>query len=87
ARTHWVPVVIIGIIYAIVYFFLFHWIIKKFDLDTPGRKADTSLHTKEEFRNKNALNGLSENDQRAYQIVSGLGGTDNLVDVDNCATR
>ena len=87
ARTHWIPVVIIGIIYAIVYFFLFHWIIKKFDLDTPGRKADTSLHTKEEFRNKNALNGLSETDQRAYQIVSGLGGTDNLVDVDNCATR
>ena len=37
AKTDWIWVVIVGVFYFIVYYFLFRFLIKKMDLKTPGR--------------------------------------------------
>lgn len=87
ARTNWLPLIPLGIAYFVLYYFLFRWAIVKFDWETPGRGEDTGLKSKQDYLNEKDLKNLNENEQFAYQIVLGLGGTDNLIDVDNCATR
>ena len=87
ARTNWVPVIFLGIAYFVVYYFLFRFVITKFDLNTPGRKEDTTLKTKKDYVDNKKFTALTKDEQVAYEIVAALGGTDNLVNVDNCATR
>lgn len=87
ARTNWVPIIFLGIVYFVVYYFLFRFVITKFDLNTPGRKDDTTLKTKKDYVDNKKFTALTKDEQVAYEIVAALGGTDNLVNVDNCATR
>jgi len=85
AKTNWITAVIIGILYFFIYYFLFNFAIKKFNLITPGREAEdeeSKLYTKKDYKEKNA----SENSQ-ATMILEGLGGKDNIEDLDCCATR
>lgn len=89
-KTNWIWVVIIGIIFFIVYYFMFVFIIKKFDLKTPGRddNEEVKLYTREDVNNKNDNGVVSPtNDERSKVITAGLGGKDNISDVDCCATR
>lgn len=84
SKTHWIWVVIVGIFYFIAYFLIFSVIIKKMDLKTPGREDDdeeTKLYTRSDVNAKNDSNNVSA------LIVKGLGGAENLSDVDCCATR
>ena len=86
ARTHWVVVLIVGLVYAVVYYVAFRLFIEKLDLKTPGREdnvEDVRLHTKAEYRESLEKKNSSVNDK----IIAGLGGLDNIVDIDNCATR
>ena len=39
-KTNWMMVIPLGIIYFIVYYFLFHFLILKFDIKTPGREEE-----------------------------------------------
>ena len=85
----------LGIAYAVIYYFLFRFLIVKFNLKTPGREdedEDTKLYTKADYQAKNAdgtaaTSGPLKGTDRANAIISALGGADNLVRVDNCATR
>lgn len=89
-KTNWIWIVIIGIIFFIVYYFMFGFIIKKFDLKTPGRddNEEVKLYTREDVNNKNDNGVFSPaNDERSKVITAGLGGKDNISDVDCCATR
>lgn len=89
-KTNWIWIVIIGIIFFIVYYFMFVFIIKKFDLKTPGRddNEEVKLYTREDVNNKNDNGVFSPaNDERSKVITAGLGGKDNISDVDCCATR
>lgn len=89
-KTNWIWVVIIGIIFFIVYYFMFGFIIKKFNLKTPGRddNEEVKLYTREDVNNKNDNGVVSPtNDERSKVITAGLGGKDNISDVDCCATR
>lgn len=99
--TNWIPVVVVGIVYAFVYYFVFTWFIKKFDLKTPGREEETEeskMYTKADYQAKKAAEkgetdtastatAANPNDALSLKIINGLGGEDNLIDVDNCATR
>ena len=76
AKTSWLFVIPVGIVIGLVYYFVFDFAIKKFDLKTPGR---------EEIDSQVKINALKED--ASELIVSGLGGVDNLVSVDCCATR
>ena len=71
----------IGLVFAVVYYVLFSWAIKKFDLRTPGRE----IHEEEDaplivLKNDNFA-------EMAKAILEGLGGAGNLQEFDYCATR
>ena len=98
AKTSWIRIIPAGIVYFLLYYVLFSFLIKKFDLKTPGREDDdeeTKLYTKADVnaRRTEAKEGESgsqaENskDSRSAAIVMGMGGRNNITSVDCCATR
>ncbi len=89
AKTSWIWVVIIGVIYAVVYYFLFKLMITKFNYITPGRESDdeeTKLYTRKDYNAKMGK-GVSPKDYISALILKGLGGKENISDLDCCATR
>ena len=89
-KTSWVWVVIIGVIYFIVYYFLFSFLIKKLNLKTPGRDdtEEVKLYTRADVNaRKEGENGAASEDPVSEGILQGLGGKKNISDVDCCATR
>ncbi len=92
-KTNWIWIVIIGLLYALIYFFVFYFMIKKFNFKTPGREADdeeTKLYTRKDLnerKEKNADKSSSSFDRVSALILKGLGGKANLSDIDCCATR
>lgn len=94
AKTNWIMIVVVGIFYFIIYYFLFTFLIKKFNLKTPGREDDqeeTKLYTRADVnaRKEESATITSDNqeDSVSVMICEGLGGRDNISDVDCCATR
>ena len=96
AKTSWIRVIPVGIIYFFLYYFIFKFMIKKFNFKTPGREDDdveTKLYTKadvnarKEAQNGAASEGVSSEDALSEMITRGLGGKKNIADVDCCATR
>ncbi|NQZ28845.1 MAG: PTS transporter subunit EIIC [Mycoplasmatales bacterium] len=93
--TKWWLVPIEGLGYAVVEATLFYWIIKWKDIQLPGRTTgEMKLYTKADVRGKNGpVGGEPGNDsnvpggQRTLDIIRGLGGVDNLDNIDACATR
>ncbi|MBW6411572.1 PTS transporter subunit EIIC [Clostridium weizhouense] len=86
--TNWIKLIIVGIIYAVVYYFIFLFVIKKFNLKTPGRDEDegeTKLYTKADFQAKGGTKG--EIAEKAPAVLEALGGEVNIVSVDACITR
>ena len=96
ARTNWIMVPLVGLVYFAVYFFLFRFLIRWRNYTTPGREDDseeTRLYTRADYNaQKNADKstdksaGKSEN-ERAAAILASLGGADNITNLDCCATR
>ena len=94
AKTHWIWIVVVGLIYAVVYYFVFYFMITKMNLKTPGREPDDvepKLYRRSDV-NEAKVAKVKSTDKRASDVVSamilkGLGGKDNLSDVDCCATR
>lgn len=82
--TGWVVVLLIGIVFFALYYFLFSWGVEKFDWKVPGREDNIEA---DQVVFDGDYDSLNEKEQRAYRIVSGLGGTGNLASVSNCATR
>ena len=91
AKTNWIWVVIVGIVYFIVYYLQFHFLIVKLDLKTPGRddNEEVKLYRRSDVEaRKNAANTERQaEDELSEQICNGLGGKRNISDVDCCATR
>ncbi|WP_101773049.1 PTS transporter subunit IIABC [Peptostreptococcus faecalis] len=91
-KTHWIRIVFVGIAYFAIYYFLFTFLIKKFNLMTPGREdndAEIKLYTKSDVNAKNnsESNSDSAKDDISMAIVHGLGGKSNISSLDACATR
>ena len=92
AKTHWVWVVVVGAVYFVLYYIIFRFMISKFDYKTPGRDdaEEVKLYTRADVNARSAASGSNApagDDPVSALIVEGLGGTDNLSDVDCCATR
>jgi len=86
ARTNWIWIPIVGVVYFILYYFVFRFMITKMDLATPGRESDDQepkLYTRSDYNEKNAASG----DDVSALILLALGGKGNISDVDCCATR
>ncbi len=103
AKTSWLLIIPVGIVYFFLYYFIFKFLIKKLDLRTPGREdddAETRLYTKADVREKRGIGAIGERkitaegtkskntaDEVSAMITRGLGGKKNIGDVDCCATR
>lgn len=94
AKTNWMYIIPIGIIYFFLYYFIFTFLIKKFDFKTPGREDDdveTKLYTKADVKARDAAakagDGEATTDGVSQAITRALGGTRNITSVDCCATR
>ena len=94
AKTSWIRVIPVGIIYFFLYYFIFKFMIKKFDFKTPGREdedVETKLYTKADVNARreaqNGEDGAAISDPVSEAITRGLGGKKNINDVDCCATR
>ena len=92
AKTSWLWIPVVGVVYFIVYYFVFSFMIKKFDYKTPGRDdSEIKLYTRAD------VNARKEGEPEAAQgggdtalsrqIMIGLGGKANISDVDCCITR
>ncbi len=79
ANNYWVMIPM-GIAAFVVFFAVFYFAIKKFDLKTPGREDDQEGELKIE---------LANNDYTAMAeiIMEGLGGKENVTSIDHCITR
>ena len=88
AKTSWLRIIPVGIIYFLLYYGIFKFLILKFDLKTPGREdedTETRLYTKADY-NAAKETGVKGAEVSAL-ITAGLGGKANIEDVDCCATR
>ena len=99
AKTSWLRIIPVGIIYFVLYYVIFTVLIKKLNLKTPGREDDdeeTKLYTKADVNAKREAakgnadvsnNSINQSDELSAIITRGLGGAANIEDVDCCATR
>lgn len=94
AKTSWYWIPVVGVVYFGVYFFLFRFLILKYDLKTPGRddNEEVKLYVRSDVNAKKAAAsaggmGSSPEDERSQMILNGLGGKKNVADVDCCITR
>ena len=90
-KTNWPMMYVLAVIQIIVYFVLFSFLIKKFDLKTPGREAvDVSASETDvaapaaETKKDSKTNAVTAN---IASLVEGLGGKENINSTENCFTR
>ncbi|PGX73950.1 glucose-specific PTS transporter subunit IIBC [Priestia megaterium] len=76
-KEPWWIAILLGIAFAFVYYFLFRFMIRKFNLMTPGREV-------EDVKGKK---GSSESNDLAYNILEAMGGKENITHLDACITR
>lgn len=71
--------IIVGLIFGVVYYFIFLFFIKKFNLPTPGRMEEESA----------SLSGLGNEElrERGAQFLAAIGGKNNIDVIDACVTR
>ena len=84
AKTNWITVVLLGLVYFFVYYGVFKFLIVKCDLKTPGRDESIKVFDKKKYDfsfDKSLI------DPRSQMIVQGLGGRSNFTDLDCCITR
>ncbi|MCH4533136.1 glucose-specific PTS transporter subunit IIBC [Staphylococcus haemolyticus] len=74
-RTHALLVIPVGLVYAVVYYFLFNFAIKKFNLKTPGREDE-----EQEIRNSSVA-------RLPFDVLDAMGGKENIKHLDACITR
>ena len=79
ANNYWV-IIPMGIAAFAVFYFVFLFAIKKFDLKTPGREDDQEGELKIELAN-NDFTAMAE------IILEGVGGKETIVSIDHCITR
>lgn len=72
---------VLGLVMAVVYYVVFTFMIRTFNLMTPGREVEEEIlpETDSDPENKFA--------QKAEIILQGLNGWDNIISLDYCATR
>ncbi len=98
AKSNWLMMLPVFVVYFVLYFVVFRYFILKWDLKTPGREADDEeahLYSKAEYQKATGVGvaggaaaGTPDNiDLRSAAILRGVGGMENLKEIDCCATR
>ena len=80
--TNWLKLVLIGVFYAPVYYFIFRFAIRRFDLPTPGRgESEDKLMSKADYQASKSSDG------KPAAILQALGGSENIDTLDACMSR
>ncbi len=82
-RTKWPVMLALGVAQILLYFFLFSFLIRKFNYKTPGREEEPKLCPMGDKTPAKTFNGSDD----AKYVVEGLGGKENINTVENCFTR
>lgn len=77
--SNWIWIPILGVLFFILYYFTFKFLITRKNYKTPGREDD-DVEVK-------PLNGKKIDQEILAVIIEGLGGSDNIINVDACFTR
>lgn len=77
--TNWIYIVLVGLVFFVLYYVVFNFCIKKFNLKTPGREEDEE--------DGNAASGDQKGLALAIQVLEHLGGKENITNLDACITR
>ena len=94
-KTNWPMMILLGVINAALYFFLFRFLIKKLNLHTPGREKETELAqavaegetVAAQVEAQGAAPADVDADAAVLDLIKGLGGKDNIESLENCFTR
>jgi glucose PTS system EIICBA or EIICB component len=81
-RTAWWLVIPVGLALAVIYYFGFRFVIRKFNLMTPGREEET-----DEVEDTDTEAVSKTGDDLPRNILSALGGKENIAHLDACITR
>ena len=84
-KTNWPNVLIMGVIWFFLYFFVFTLCIKKFHVNIPGMQ-ETDDSSADAIMNNGPKTGDKLYDE-SMDIITALGGMDNIQTVSACATR
>lgn len=96
ATLNWIPMfknhketviiqIVIGLIFTVIYYFVFRFLILKLNILTPGREEannEVKMYTKADYKEKQ-----NSKDDKAKKFLEALGGKDNIEELNNCATR
>ncbi|ADI00072.1 PTS transporter subunit EIIC [Salisediminibacterium selenitireducens] len=95
--NNWWMNLVMGAVFFVIYYYLFSFAIKKWNLATPGRAGqENKLYTRKDFNEKKEKgeggNDDGNSDKKEYQLVAArildaLGGEENIDHVDACFTR
>lgn len=77
--TRWYLIVLVGIVYAFAYYYVFKYFILKNNIKTPGREDAVEDEVSEEVTLNSGNLG--------QDILKALGGKDNIISIDNCISR
>jgi PTS system N-acetylglucosamine-specific IIC component len=97
AERPWL-IIPLGIAFGVIYYSIFRFLIRRLNLSTPGRLAeeaelDAASVSAPDVAATEASAGDAANPatlglpERAAEVISALGGKDNLTSVDSCLTR
>ncbi|MDQ0225925.1 PTS sugar transporter [Bacillus sp. 7586-K] len=77
---------VVGLIYAVIYFVIFYFLIKVFNLKTPGREDEDE---EQSIEGETAADNVGNNkyEKMAYQFIQDIGGRENISSIENCTTR
>ncbi|MFC4076287.1 glucose-specific PTS transporter subunit IIBC [Salinithrix halophila] len=70
-------ILVVGAVFAVIYYFGFRFAIRKFDLKTPGREPEE----------EGVEQGAVQSDDLAYDVLEAFGGGENIDKLDACITR
>ncbi|WP_194398323.1 N-acetylglucosamine-specific PTS transporter subunit IIBC [Microbacterium atlanticum] len=83
AQNPWL-IPVMGVFWFFIYFVVFYFFIKRFNLKTPGREDDDILGEGTEYDTHTADDKYLVTGGR---FIDALGGKDNILELENCATR
>ena len=87
SKTNWPMMYVLGLVQIVVYFVVFTFLIKKFNLKTPGREIEVAEESAADYsKDKEPAKAVDVKNDIA-SLVEGLGGKDNILALENCFTR
>ena len=97
AKSNWMMMLPVFAVYAVLYFVTFKFFILKWNLKTPGREDDdeeVKMMSKADYQKATGVGVAgggaavpADFDMKSATILKGVGGVDNVTEIDCCATR